>query len=85
MRDLVASALASAEVLFTDFYSTEDMIRNGVGVTLTEKESKLLNRAMDLLAELDNTGGWKKPEMVMEARISVEVSTLKQTKMPAAL
>lgn len=54
MRDLVASALASAEVLFTDYYSTEDMIRNGVGVTLTEEESKLLNRAMDLLAELDN-------------------------------
>ena len=54
MRDLVSSALASAEVLFTDFYSTDDMIRNGVGVTLTEEESKLLNRAMDLLAELDN-------------------------------
>ena len=86
MRDLVASALASAEVLFTDFYSTDDMIRNGVGVTLTENESKLLNRAMDLLAELDNVPAvlteegmaeWSNQEQLLKKELSYVKSKLK--------
>ena len=86
MRDLVASALASAEVLFTDFYSTDDMIRNGVGVTLTENESKLLNRAMDLLAELDSVPAvlteegmaeWANQEQLLKKELSYVKSKLK--------
>lgn len=86
MRDLVASALASAEVLFTDFYSTDDMIRNGVVVTLTETESKLLNRAMDLLAELDSVPAalteegmveWANREQILKKELSYVKSKLK--------
>ena len=54
MRDTVATALAHAETLFYDTYTEDDMIRRGVVVILTEEESKLLNRAKDILAELDN-------------------------------
>ncbi len=54
MQGFVASAIASAEVLFMDTYSETDMVRNGVGVDLTDKESQLLNDAMDLLAQLDD-------------------------------
>ena len=54
MKDLVADALAAAEVLFMESYTTNDMIRQGVGVELSEAESKLMNQAKDIMAQLDD-------------------------------
>lgn len=55
MRDLAATALASAEVLFMDGGMSEhDMIRNGFRTPVSERESKLINRASDLLKQLDD-------------------------------
>ena len=52
MKDLVTEALRSADILFTDNYSNEDMIRNGVGTELTEQESRYLSEARDLMEQI---------------------------------
>ena len=49
MRDFVAEALASAEVLFIDDYSNEDIIRNGVGCDTEPWESKLIDETQVLM------------------------------------
>ena len=54
MKDLVAQALDSADVLFTDNYSNEDMVRNGVGTDLTEQEAKYLEEARELMEQIGN-------------------------------
>ena len=54
MKDFVAEALASAEILFTDSYTNEDMIRNGVGTDLTEEESKHMEEAKALIEQITN-------------------------------
>ena len=54
MKDLVTEALRSADVLFTDHYSNEDMVRNGVGTDLTEQEAKYLNEARALMEQIGN-------------------------------
>lgn len=86
LRDVVASALASAEVLFTDTYTTDDMIRYGVGTVLTPEESQLLNDAVDILAELDNAPvaldfeamiEWSKRESHLKQKLSEIKSKLK--------
>ena len=53
MRDFASKALASAEVLFTDNYSEDDMIRNGVGVTMEKWESDLMNETRKLFDQID--------------------------------
>ena len=54
MKDLVSEVLRSADVLFTDHYSNEDMVRNGVGTELTEQEAKYLNEARELMEQIGN-------------------------------
>ena len=54
MKDFVAEALASAEVLFTDNYTNEDIVRNGFGVELSEEETKYLEEARKFMDELAN-------------------------------
>ena len=54
MKDFVAEALASAEILFTDTYTNEDMIRNGVGTDLTAEESKHMEEAKTLMEQIAN-------------------------------
>lgn len=53
MQEFVSKALKSADVLFTDEYNDEDMIRNGVGTQMTEKEAKQMEVAKQVLAEID--------------------------------
>lgn len=54
MKDFVAQALASAEVLFMDNYSNEDMVRYGVEVQLTAEENRLLDQTQSLLRQRDD-------------------------------
>ncbi|MBE6924427.1 MAG: hypothetical protein E7466_04215 [Ruminococcaceae bacterium] len=79
MKELATKTIESAEVLFIDTYTTNDMIRNGVGVELTEAESKLLNQCMDILAQLDSApavvdaGGmseWSRTEKKLEDKLA---------------
>ena len=55
MKDLVTQALRSADILFTDNYSNEDMVRYGVGTDMTEQETKYMTEAKDILAEIEAT------------------------------
>lgn len=54
MKGFVAEALKSAEILFTEYYSNEDMLRNGVGTDLTPEEAKLLKEAKEILNKIAN-------------------------------
>ena len=53
MKDLVAEALNSAEILFIDNYTNEDMVRDGVGTDLTPEEAKHLEAARALMEQID--------------------------------
>ena len=55
-RDFVASSMALANVLFENNISNEDIVRLGVE-SVTEKESKALNRYRDLLEKIDSLKG----------------------------
>ena len=85
MRDLAATVLASAEVLFMDSYTENDMIRDGVTVTLSERESRLLNQAMDIMAQLDNPPAdpagieaWYEQEPVLKQKLARLKAQLKE-------
>lgn len=53
MKDTAASVLASAEVLFHDEFSDEDLIRNGIGTQLTGEENHLIGEYERLLEQRD--------------------------------
>ena len=84
MKDFVADALFSAEILFTDNYSNEDMVRNGVGTDLTPEEAKFMNEARAIMDELANlpTGydGWmarQDQEFTLKGRLNYRMGKLK--------
>lgn len=54
MQDFVAQALASAEVLFMDNYSEEDMVRYGVTADVDADENRLLDETQRLLQQRDD-------------------------------
>ena len=83
MKDFVADALASAEILFTDSYSNEDMVRNGVSTELTPQEAKLMNEARSIMDEISNlpTGyeGWQErqeTEHKLKGRLAYRMAKL---------
>ena len=84
MKDFVADALASAEILFTDNYSNEDMVRNGVATDLTPEEAKLMNEARAIMDEIAGlpTGyeGWQErqeTEQKLKGRLAYRMTKLK--------
>ena len=84
MKDFVADALSSAEILFTDSYSNEDMVRNGVATDMTPEEAKLMNEARAILDEIANlpTGyeGWQarqETEQKLKGRLAYRMGKLK--------
>ena len=56
MKGLVSSAIQSAEVLFTENYSNEDIIQNGFGVQLGIEEQKHFAEAQNILQQIFNLG-----------------------------
>lgn len=72
MKDLVATALDTADTLFTDNYSNEDMVRNGVGTEMTEQEAKYMAEARELL----NVSAETDPSR--EGKINYRMSKLKE-------
>lgn len=86
MRDFVAAALASAEALFTETYTTEDMISYGVKTDTTAEERKLLAMAKRILdqisnlpkvADVDDVNALMKQETDLKKELSVVKSRLK--------
>ena len=69
MKDLVAEALRSADILFTDNYGNEDMVRYGVGTELTEQEAKYMAEAQDILAQIEGAETAQE-RLEMENRLS---------------
>lgn len=53
LRGFVAQALHTAEAFFTDEYSNKDLIRNGIGTQMTEKEEDYLESAQEIVEKLD--------------------------------
>lgn len=56
MKGLVTSAIQSAEVLFTENYTNEDIIQNGFGVQLGAAEQKHFVEAQKILEQMFNLG-----------------------------
>ena len=52
MRSMVEDAIVSANILFTNDSSNEELLLSGIQTDLTEEESKLLNRATDLMDQI---------------------------------
>ena len=84
MKDFVADALETANILFTDSYSNEDMVRNGVVTELTPEEAKLMNEARAIMEEIANlpTGyeGWQarqEQEAKLNGRLSYRMMKLR--------
>ena len=85
MKDFVAEALAAADVLFTDNYTNEDIVRNGFGVELSKEEAKYLEEARGFMEELSKlpTGGYEawqerqEAEEVLKSKLAYRMSKLK--------
>lgn len=75
MRDTVAQALATAELLFSNDITNEDIVRNGVTVA-TSAESKKLNRYMDLLSKRE--AYLNKIDVMMGASLSADIDGERQ-------
>ena len=56
MQDMVAKALTAADILFTDNYTGEDMVRDGVGTELTEQEAKYMAEAREIMERMGSDG-----------------------------
>lgn len=84
IKDFVAEALHSAEVLFMDTYTNEDMVFYGVQTDLTPEEAKFMEEAKGILEELRNmpTGyeGWEarqEKEAKLKGRLAYRMGKLK--------
>ena len=84
MKDFVADALETANILFTDNYSNEDMVRNGVVTELTPEEAKLMNEARAIMEEIANLPagyeGWQarqEQEAKLNGRLSYRMMKLR--------
>lgn len=86
MRDFVAASLASAEALFTETYTTDDMINYGVETDTTTEERKLLAMAKRILdqisnlpkvADVDDVNALMKQEADLKKELSAVKSQLK--------
>lgn len=53
LKELASTAIASAEILFADNYTNEDMVKNGVGVEVDARENRLLDETQQLIRMRD--------------------------------
>ena len=81
LQPVVTKALQSAEVLFTDNYGLYDMLRNGLGVELSDSEEALVKTCTKMLKELDAmpTDGYEswQARQKAEDRLKTKMSNLK--------
>lgn len=82
MREFVAGAVSSAEVLFKDEHTDVDMIRDGVGVTLSEEEQLQYDKAREILSKMDklteSNANAVAEKTKLEGQLSYRLSKLKE-------
>ena len=80
VQAVVATALKAADILFTDNYGNYDMLRNGLGVDLSDAEEALVNTCTRMLKDLDKmpTDGYDNWQARQEAenRLKTKMSKL---------
>lgn len=81
LQPVVTKALKAADILFTDSYSTYDMLRNGLGVDLSDSEEALVKSCTKMLKDIDKmaTDGYDNWQARQEAesKLSAKMSKLK--------
>ena len=82
MQNVVSTALKAADILFTDNYDNFDMLRNGLGVDLSDSEEALVNECTRMLKDIDKmpTDGYDSWQARQEAenKLKAKMSKLKE-------
>jgi hypothetical protein len=82
MREFVAGAVSSAEVLFKDEHTDVDMVRDGIGVTLSEEEQLQYDKAREILSKMDklteSNANALAEKTKLEGQLSYRLSKLKE-------
>ena len=79
MQVVVSKALKAADILFTDNFNTYDMLRNGLGVDLSDAEEALVNTCTQMLKDLDKmpTDGYDNWQAYQEAESKLKTKMSK--------
>lgn len=78
MTSMVGSVLKLADALFMDEYTNRDMIRNGVGVELTDAEEKLFREAQQILQQAESGAVIEGMEFTSEVEAMEQLKKLDQ-------
>ena len=78
MNAMVSSSLKLADALFMDEYTNRDMLRNGVGVELTEGEEKLFQEARQLMEAIESGAAMEGMEFASEIDAMDQLKKLDQ-------
>ena len=78
MTSMVDSVLKLADALFMDEYTNRDMLRNGVGVELTDAEEKLFREAQQILQQAENGAAIEGMEFTSEVDAMNQLKKLDQ-------
>ena len=79
LRDFVSEALSSAQVLFSQNFTDENMLRNGIGTDMTTEESAMVAEVKKLQDELDSLSGYDRyqKEEAIKKKMAPKLSKLK--------
>lgn len=78
MTSMVGSVLKLADALFMDEYTNRDMLRNGVGVELTDAEEKLFREAQQLMQQVESGAAIEGMEFASEIDAMDQLKKLDQ-------
>jgi len=78
MSSMVGSVLKLADALFMDEYTNRDMLRNGVGVELTDAEEKLFREAQQILQQTESGAAIEGMEFTSEVDAMEQLKKLDQ-------
>ena len=78
MTSMVDSFLKLADALFMDEYTNRDMLRNGVGVELTDAEEKLFREAQQILQQAESGAAIEGMEFTSEVDAMNQLKKLDQ-------
>ena len=78
MSSMVGSVLKLADALFMDEYTNRDMLRNGVGVELTDAEEKLFREAQQILQQAESGAAIEGMEFTSEVDAMNQLKKLDQ-------
>ena len=78
MSSMVGSVLKLADALFMDEYTNRDMLRNGVGVELTDEEEKLFREAQQILQQTESGAAIEGMEFTSEVDAMEQLKKLDQ-------